>query len=45
MEAYNDFTKEVWESLDKDNRVSLFVRYIDLETKTYETRIINGGLL
>lgn len=41
----DDFTKEVWESLDKDNRVSLFVRYIDLETKTYETRIINGGLL
>lgn len=47
VELCNDmeaFTKELWESLDKDNRVSLFVRYIDLENKTAKTKIINGGL-
>ena len=29
----------VWESLNEDNKVSLFVRYIDIETGKYETRI------
>lgn len=35
------FTEEIWESLNQDNKVSLFVRYIDIETGKYETRIIN----
>ena len=35
------FTKTVWESLNDDNKVSLFVRYIDIATGTFETRIIN----
>ena len=35
------FTKDVWESLNEDNKVSLFVRYIDIETGEYETRIVN----
>ena len=35
------FTKNVWESLNEDNKVSLFVRFIDIETGKYETRIIN----
>ena len=35
------FTKNVWESLNQDNKVSLFVRFIDLETGDYETRIVN----
>ena len=30
-----------WESLNEDNKVSLFVRYIDIATGKYETRIIN----
>ena len=38
-------TNLIWNNLNEDNKVSLFVRYIDLETKNYETRIINGGLL
>ena len=33
--------KELWESLHEDNKVSLFVRYIDLETGTHKTAIIN----
>ena len=35
------FTKEVWESLNEENKVSLFVRFIDIETGKYETRIFN----
>lgn len=35
------FTATVWNSLNEDNKVSLFVRYIDIQTGTYETRIIN----
>lgn len=32
---------EIWDSLNEDNKVSLFVRYIDIETGEYDTRIIN----
>ena len=35
------FANMVWESLNEDNKVSLFVRYIDIATGKYETRIIN----
>lgn len=38
MEA---FTKMLWNSLNEDNKVSLFVRYIDIAAGTYETRIVN----
>jgi len=37
----DEFTKLVWDNLNEDNKVSLFVRYIDIETGKYETRIIN----
>lgn len=35
------FTNLLWNSLNEDNKVSLFVRYIDIETGKYETRIVN----
>ncbi|MCR5032438.1 MAG: IMP cyclohydrolase [Lachnospiraceae bacterium] len=35
------FTDELWNALDGDNKVSLFVRYIDLETGSCQTRIVN----
>ncbi len=35
------FTASVWQSLNEENKVSLFVRYIDLENGTWETRIVN----
>ena len=38
MEAFAD---SLWNSLNADNKVSLFVRYIDIATGTYETKIIN----
>lgn len=35
------FTETLWESLNSDNKVSLFVRFIDAETGDYETLIKN----
>ena len=35
------FTNLVWENLNADNKVSLFVRCIEIETGKYETRIVN----
>ena len=35
------FTDAIWSSLDEDNKISLFVRYTDLETGAYTQRIIN----
>lgn len=35
------FTALIWSNLNADNKVSLFTRFIDLETKAEETRIIN----
>ena len=37
----NAFADTLWNSLNADNKVSLFVRYIDIATGTYETKIIN----
>ena len=37
----DEFAERIWVSLNEENKVSLFVRYIDLETGTYESRIIN----
>lgn len=38
------FTQEVWESLNADNKVSLFVRFLDLESGESETRIVNKNV-
>ncbi len=35
------FAEKVWNALDEDNKVSLFVRYIDIASDTAESRIIN----
>ena len=35
------FTDMLWSSLNEDNKVSLFVRYINIATGAYETRIVN----
>ena len=35
------FTKEIWDNLDENNKISLYVRYIDLETGAAENRMIN----
>ncbi len=35
------FTNMIWENLNEENKVSLFVRYIEISTGKYETRIVN----
>lgn len=37
----DEFSNMLWESLNYDNKVSLFVRYVNLETGKWETRIFN----
>lgn len=37
----DSFTDMLWESLNEDNKVSLFVRYIDIETGDVRTKILN----
>ena len=37
----NDFTEKLWNALNEDNKVSLFVRYINIETGEAETKIVN----
>jgi len=38
MEA---FVSELWENLDENNKISLYVRYTDIESGRYEEAIIN----
>ena len=35
------FTAELWENLNPQNKISLFVRFTDLETRAFEQRILN----
>ena len=35
------FTEELWQNLDENNKISLFVRYTDLSTRETQQRIIN----
>ncbi|MEE0775627.1 MAG: IMP cyclohydrolase, partial [Bacillota bacterium] len=37
----DSFTDMVWNNLNEDNKVSLFVRFIDIATGEYESRIVN----
>ncbi len=37
----DSFTDMIWNSLNEENKVSLFVRFIDICSGEYETRIIN----
>ena len=39
--AIDELTDLIWTNLNEDNKVSLFVRYIDLESGDCETRIVN----
>lgn len=37
----DEFANMLWENLNEDNKVSLFVRYIDIATGSKETKIFN----
>ena len=38
------FAERIWKALNEDNKVSLFVRYIDIETGEADSRIINKNV-
>ena len=40
-DSIDDFTDELWSSLNAANRISLYVRYVDLATGKTENRLIN----
>ena len=37
----DSFTEIVWNAIDPDNKVSLFTRFVDIESGAVETRIVN----
>ena len=39
--SIDELTDLIWTNLNEDNKVSLFVRYIDIESGKAETRIVN----
>lgn len=36
-----ELTSEIWENLNEENKISLYVRYTDIKTGEYDKRIIN----
>ena len=40
----DEFTQMIWDNLNEENKVSLFVRYIDIESGKYGTRIVNKNV-
>lgn len=40
----DSLTDIIWNNLNSDNKVSLFVRYIDLKTGKFESRIVNKNV-
>ena len=41
VDDIDEYTNLLWTNLNADNKVSLFVRYIDIATGQYESRIVN----
>lgn len=39
--SIDDFAKEIWTSLDEDNKISLYVEYIDLKTGEVTSKLVN----
>lgn len=40
----DEFSNMIWDSLNEDNKVSLFVRYIDIKSGKTDSRIINKNI-
>ena len=40
-ENIDEFTREIWDNLNEENKISLYVMYADLGSGTVETRLIN----
>ena len=37
----DEFTNKLWDNLNEDNKISLYVRYVDLATMECDSRMIN----
>jgi len=42
--SLDDFAKLIWESLNEENKVSLYVRFIDIESGGIDRRMINKNI-
>ena len=42
LDDMDEFVDTLWSSLNADNRISLFVRYTDIENGSYEQAVINA---
>ena len=40
-DSIDEFTNDIWEGLNEDNKISLYVRYVDIDTLKVESRLIN----
>ena len=40
-DSIDEFADEIWTNLDKNNKISLYVRYTDLTDGSYEEKLIN----
>ena len=41
LDSIDEFTETLWNNLNADNKISLYVRYTDLKTGEFEQRLIN----
>ncbi len=41
LDDIDEFTNKLWNALDENNKISLYVRYVDLATGECENRLIN----
>ncbi len=40
-DSIDEFTDSLWNALDENNKISLYVRYTDLESGKYDSRLLN----
>ena len=40
-DSIDEFIEKIWNNLNEDNKISIYVRYVDLETGKIENRMIN----
>ena len=43
-DSIDEFTDSLWNALDPDNKISLYVRYVDLADGSFEDRLINKNI-
>lgn len=44
LDDIDEFTDKLWNALDSNNKISLYVRYVDLDTLNTENRLVNKNV-